>query len=126
MTIYDAKGGQSGFICCYTQITLSAVFGTMMPKWLHFSLMKLTKNWQYLANNGFKLHINLTSGTRGKFALFGSCTSNGLRGFAHQRQMRRDFAILVERINFFLVNNLSQNFKNYRVMKSPRIFKKCR
>ena len=35
-----------------------------MPNWQSFSLMKLIKNWQFFANNGFKLHNHLTSGMR--------------------------------------------------------------
>ena len=66
------KGSSTGFISSSTKIQTRAVLGSMMPNWHYFSLIKLIKNWQILANNGFKLQNNLTSGMSLNFLDIGS------------------------------------------------------
>ena len=51
------------------------VLGSMMPNWLHFPLLKLIKNWQFLAKKSFKLRINFISGMRLNFFSLGVCAS---------------------------------------------------
>ena len=48
----------TGFISRRTKVQSRAVFGSVKPNWLLFSFMKFSKNWQFWAKNGFKLHNN--------------------------------------------------------------------